>query len=74
LLCRGRQDHVYTSSRSAIFSALDQNRLKLSQTILSVLVGPNNSGKSCILRAYEVVMEHGSTEGELTMNDFPKGR
>src|SRR5271157_2606935 len=36
-----------------------------------VLVGPNNAGKSSILRAYEVVMEQGSSEGELTQDDFP---
>src|SRR5271163_4032729 len=36
-----------------------------------VLVGPNNSGKSSILRAYEVVMQHGSKEGELLQEDFP---
>src|SRR5665213_3522729 len=38
-----------------------------------VLVGPNNSGKSSILRAYEVVMKHGSIEGNLTLEDFPNG-
>jgi putative ATP-dependent endonuclease of OLD family len=36
-----------------------------------VLVGPNNAGKSTILRAYEVVMNHGSKAGELTLEDFP---
>lgn len=36
-----------------------------------VLVGPNNSGKSSILRAYEVVMSHGSNQGKLTLDDFP---
>lgn len=38
-----------------------------------VLVGPNNAGKSSILRAYEVVMEEGSSAGELTLEDFPNG-
>ncbi len=38
-----------------------------------VLVGPNNAGKSSILRAYEVVMEHGSKEGNLSLEDFPNG-
>jgi putative ATP-dependent endonuclease of OLD family len=38
-----------------------------------VLVGPNNSGKSSILRAYQVVMEHGSDEGKLAIEDFPNG-
>lgn len=36
-----------------------------------VLVGPNNSGKSSILRAYQVVMAHGSKEGKLSLDDFP---
>lgn len=36
-----------------------------------VLVGPNNAGKSTILRAYEVVMMHGSNEGKLKIEDFP---
>jgi putative ATP-dependent endonuclease of OLD family len=39
-----------------------------------VLVGPNNAGKSSILRAYEVVMLHGSKEGELAIDDFPNGQ
>jgi len=39
-----------------------------------VLVGPNNAGKSTILRAYEVVMSHGSTEGKLKIEDFPNER
>lgn len=39
-----------------------------------VLVGANNAGKSSILRAYEVVMLHGSKQGELTIDDFPNGR
>jgi putative ATP-dependent endonuclease of OLD family len=37
-----------------------------------VLVGANNAGKSTILRAYEVVMCHGSAEGKLSIADFPK--
>lgn len=39
-----------------------------------VLVGPNNAGKSSILRAYEVVMEQGSSEGKLSLDDFPSGK
>lgn len=39
-----------------------------------VLVGPNNCGKSSILRAYQIVMSHGSAEGRLTINDFPDGK
>jgi putative ATP-dependent endonuclease of the OLD family len=36
-----------------------------------VLVGANNSGKSSILRAYEVAMNTGSNAGKLTLEDFP---
>lgn len=39
-----------------------------------VLVGPNNVGKSSILRAYQVVMSHGSAAGKLTIEDFPGGQ
>jgi putative ATP-dependent endonuclease of OLD family len=39
-----------------------------------VLVGPNNVGKSTILRAYEVVMSEGSAEGQLALDDFPDSK
>lgn len=39
-----------------------------------VLVGPNNAGKSSILKAYEVVMNHGSKKCHLSESDFPNGR
>jgi len=39
-----------------------------------VLVGPNNVGKSSILRAFEVVMSHGSKEASLSDEDFPEGK
>jgi putative ATP-dependent endonuclease of OLD family len=38
-----------------------------------VLVGPNNVGKSSILKAYEVIMSEGSTAGQLEIHDFPSG-
>ncbi len=38
-----------------------------------VLVGPNNVGKSSILRAYEVAMSEGSDEAKLYVDDFPGG-
>jgi putative ATP-dependent endonuclease of OLD family len=38
-----------------------------------VLVGPNNSGKSSILHAYETIMRDGSSESSLTLDDFPNG-
>lgn len=36
-----------------------------------VLVGPNNVGKSSVLKAYEVIMSEGSTAGQLVLDDFP---
>jgi putative ATP-dependent endonuclease of OLD family len=36
-----------------------------------VLVGPNNVGKSTILKAYELVMSYGSKEGDISIEDFP---
>jgi len=39
-----------------------------------VLVGPNNAGKSSVLKAYEVIMSEGATAGHLTIDDFPSGK
>lgn len=39
-----------------------------------VLVGCNNSGKSSILKAYEIVMSQGSTKGKLSIDDFPNSK
>jgi len=39
-----------------------------------VLVGPNNVGKSSVLKAYEVIMSEGSSAGQLTIEDFPSGK
>lgn len=38
-----------------------------------VLVGPNNAGKSSILDAYKFVIESGSNDGKLLLEDFPNG-
>lgn len=46
--------------------------VELDQVV--VLVGPNNVGKSSILRAYELVMQHGSRNANLTLEDFPLGK
>lgn len=39
-----------------------------------VLVGPNNVGKSSVLKAYELVMSEGASEGQLALEDFPDGK
>lgn len=39
-----------------------------------ILVGENNSGKSSILKAYEVAMSQGSSASHLTIEDFPNAK
>ncbi|MCX6828350.1 MAG: AAA family ATPase [candidate division Zixibacteria bacterium] len=39
-----------------------------------VLVGPNNVGKSAVLKAYEIIMSEGSNAGHLSIDDFPSGK
>lgn len=56
------------------FRCIGQTPVEIELDDIVVLVGPNNTGKSSILRAYEVVMEHGSNDGKLTIDDFPNGQ
>ena len=56
------------------FRCIGSEPVEIELDDIVVLVGPNNSGKSAILHAYEVVMEHGSSEGRLTIDDFPNGK
>ncbi|MEO8801803.1 MAG: AAA family ATPase [Rudaea sp.] len=56
------------------FRGIGTDPVSIELDDIVVLVGPNNAGKSSILRAYEVVMEHGSAEGALTLDDFPNGQ
>jgi putative ATP-dependent endonuclease of OLD family len=60
--------------RVSNFRCIGPTPVEIELDDIVVLVGPNNVGKSCILRAYEVVMLHGSKEGELTIEDFPNGK
>lgn len=53
------------------FRCIGSTPVEIELNDIVVLVGPNNAGKSTILRAYEVVMNHGSAEGNLTLADFP---
>lgn len=53
------------------FRCTGSNPVEVDLDEIVVLVGANNAGKSTILRAYEVVMCHGSTEGRLVIADFP---
>ncbi|MBY8252738.1 AAA family ATPase [Vibrio fluvialis] len=53
------------------FRAIGSKSVKIDLDDIVILVGPNNSGKSSILRAYEIVMQDGSDECQLTIEDFP---
>lgn len=56
------------------FRSIGPTGVEIELDDIVVLVGPNNVGKSSILRAYETVMSHGSKEGKLTERDFPNGQ
>lgn len=53
------------------FRCIGRNPVEVELDDIVVLVGPNNAGKSSILKAYEVVMSEGSTKGNLELDDFP---
>ena len=55
------------------FRSIGATPIEVDLDDIVVLVGPNNVGKSSILRAYEIVMQQGSKEGRLLINDFPNG-
>jgi len=56
------------------FRAIGDNPVEIELDDIVVLVGPNNVGKSSILRAYEIVMSEGSKEADLVIEDFPNGK
>lgn len=56
------------------FRSIGSKKVEIELDDIVILVGPNNVGKSSILRAYETVMSHGSKDGKLTINDFPNGQ
>ncbi|BCD33020.1 hypothetical protein BC30102_p628 (plasmid) [Bacillus cereus] len=49
------------------FRCIGNNPVEIELDDIVVLVGPNNVGKSSILRAYEVVMSHGSKGNYILM-------
>ena len=55
------------------FRSIGKIPVEIELDEIVVLVGPNNVGKSSILRAYEVVMSEGSKNCELSIDDFPNG-
>lgn len=56
------------------FRCIGECPIEVDLDDIVVLVGPNNAGKSSILRAYEVVMSDGSADSSLTLEDFPSGK
>jgi putative ATP-dependent endonuclease of OLD family len=56
------------------FRCIGPNPVTIDLDDIVVLVGPNNTGKSSVLKAYEIIMSEGSGEGELTLEDFPGGK
>ncbi|WP_106494735.1 AAA family ATPase [Lentibacillus sp. Marseille-P4043] len=56
------------------FRCIGNKPVKIELDDIVVLVGPNNAGKSTILKAYEVIMFHGSNADKLTIDDFPNGK
>ncbi len=55
------------------FRCIGSSPVTIDLDDIVVLVGPNNVGKSSVLKAYEVIMSEGSTAGQLTLDDFPSG-
>ncbi|OKP97952.1 AAA family ATPase [Paenibacillus sp. P46E] len=53
------------------FRGIGNHPVTIELDKIVVLVGPNNIGKSSILRAYEVAMSEGSNEAILLQDDFP---
>jgi len=60
--------------RVSNFRCIGSTPVEIELDDIVVLVGPNNAGKSSILRAYQVVMLEGDTKGHLTVDDFPGGK
>jgi len=56
------------------FRSIGPEGVSIDLDDIVVLVGPNNVGKSSILKAYEIVMADGSKEGKLELHDFPNGK
>lgn len=52
------------------FRCVGEKPVTIELDDIVVLVGPNNAGKSSVLRAYEVVMQSGKL-GHLDVDDFP---
>ncbi len=56
------------------FRCIGVNPVTIDLDDIVVLVGPNNVGKSSVLKAYEVIMSERATAGDLSIDDFPSGK
>lgn len=56
------------------FRCIGPKPVEIELDDIVVLVGPNNVGKSSILRAYQVAMSQGSKGADLTLDDFPNAQ
>ncbi|WP_201713023.1 ATP-dependent nuclease [Rossellomorea arthrocnemi] len=56
------------------FRCIGNEPVEIELDDIVVLVGSNNVGKSTILKAYEVIMSHGSNACKLTLDDFPNSQ
>jgi putative ATP-dependent endonuclease of OLD family len=56
------------------FRAIGSPGVEIDLDDIVVLVGPNNCGKSSILKAYELIMLDGSAAGHLKIDDFPHSK
>lgn len=52
------------------FRCIGSKPITIDLDDIVVLVGPNNVGKSSVLKAYEIIMSEGSNAGELSIDDF----
>ena len=53
------------------FRCIGQKGVEIDLDEIVILVGPNNVGKSSLLRAYEIAMSDGSNASKLSLDDFP---
>ncbi len=55
------------------FRCIGERPVEIELDDIVILVGPNNAGKSSILKAYELIMSDGSKGCQLEVEDFPNG-
>lgn len=53
------------------YRAIGSKPVEIDLDDIVILVGPNNAGKSSILKAYELAMSQGSNKSTLQLDDFP---